>query len=147
MLLWKSGRVADCVCLENRSPARDRGFESYLFRKQTASRRFFFRKRASQQFGLRVGFEAGGPIRKDAPEAGPGVTRHGSARRGANRLPKCSLEQIPGFFLRLSAVFFSEESKPTVSLAGRMDFELKLFAPSGCSLTRASCPLRFQSKG
>ena len=30
--LRKSGRVADCVCLENRSSARDRGFESYLFR-------------------------------------------------------------------------------------------------------------------
>lgn len=24
--------MADCVCLENRSPSRDRGFESYLFR-------------------------------------------------------------------------------------------------------------------
>lgn len=28
----KSGRVAECVCLENRRPARVRGFESYLFR-------------------------------------------------------------------------------------------------------------------
>lgn len=31
--IWKSGRVAECVCLENRSRAApDRGFESYLFR-------------------------------------------------------------------------------------------------------------------
>ncbi len=29
---WKSGRVADCACLENRKSARTRGFESYLFR-------------------------------------------------------------------------------------------------------------------
>ncbi len=28
----KSGRAADCVCLENRRPERVRGFESLLFR-------------------------------------------------------------------------------------------------------------------
>ena len=33
--LRKSGRVAECVCLENRSPERDRGFESLLFRTLT----------------------------------------------------------------------------------------------------------------
>lgn len=32
LFIRKSGRVADCVCLENRSPERVRGFESYLFR-------------------------------------------------------------------------------------------------------------------
>ena len=31
--LRKSGRVADCGCLENSCRVTDRGFESYLFRR------------------------------------------------------------------------------------------------------------------
>lgn len=40
--LWKSGRAADCVCLENRSPARDRGFESLLFHRKASLGMPFF---------------------------------------------------------------------------------------------------------
>ncbi len=51
--------MADCVCLENRSPSRDRGFESYLFRQRKTQQSwvFFVQKREKSPMGSSLGFE------------------------------------------------------------------------------------------